>query len=68
MNRVQHTGNLIVDAALTSWGFILSWLQWMDLQSLNQGVGMAVGVLTAVLLMYRIYLAHEEATEQEDSS
>ena len=68
MSRAQQTGNLIVDAALTSWGFILSWLQWMDLQSLNQGIGIAVGVLTAVLLVYRIYLAHEEATEQEASS
>ena len=68
MSRIQHTGNLIVDATLTSWGFIVAFLQWVDLETLNNGIGLLVGLLTAVLLVYRIFLAHEEATEQEAHS
>jgi len=46
------------------WGAVVSWMQWLDLAALNEGVGIAVGALTIVLLLYRITLAHLELEDE----
>jgi len=53
------------DLILMVWSVVVSWMQWLDLATLNEGLGAAVAALTMILLIYRIKLAHEEVTEQE---
>jgi len=60
----HQSGNVLIDCALMVWSWIIAALQWMDLQTLNSGVGIGVGVLTIILLCYRIYLAHLEVTQE----
>jgi hypothetical protein len=43
-------------------------MQWLDLAALNEGVGIAVGALTIVLLLYRITLAHLELEEETEEA
>jgi len=57
----------IVDLIYLTWGVVVSWMQWLDLATLNEGLGAAVAALTIVLLMYRIYLAHQEAVQAEET-
>lgn len=65
MQSPQQTGNVVVDGLLAVWGAFVSILQYADLQQLNQGAGVIVAALTAILLIYRIALAHFELTDEE---
>ena len=49
-----------------AWGAIVSWVQWLDLATLNEGAGLAVALLTIILLLYRIGLAHIEITDEQE--
>lgn len=54
------------DLLFMLWGVVVSWMQ-LDLATLNEGVGAAVGVLTIILLLYRIGLAHIELTDEKEA-
>lgn len=62
----QPTTDPITDLAMMVWGVVVSWMQWLDLATLNEGLGAAVAALTIILLLYRITLAHEEVTEGQE--
>jgi len=55
----------ITDLVYLIWGVVVSWLQWLDLATLNEGLGAGVAALTIILLLYRISLAHLELTDEE---
>jgi uncharacterized membrane protein required for colicin V production len=48
---------------LMAWGSLLTVAQSLGVGALNAYLGVAVGVATLVLLVYRILLAHEEYTD-----
>ena len=54
MDRVPKTGHPVVDALLMAWGAIYSALSWSALNVVETGVGITVGILTCVLLIFRI--------------
>jgi len=58
----------LTDLIYLIWGAVVSWMQWLDLAALNEGVGIAVGALTIVLLLYRITLAHLELEEETEEA
>jgi len=64
--REAPRGDPLTDLVYLIWGAIVSWMQWLDLAALNEGVGIAVGALTIVLLLYRIALAHLELEEETE--
>lgn len=56
----------LLDLLWMAWGAIVSWVQWLDLATLNEGAGLAVALLTIILLLYRIGLAHIEITDEQE--
>jgi hypothetical protein len=61
-------GDPITDLFYLIWGTLVSWMQWLDLATLNEGLGAAVAFLTIVLLWYRIRLAQEEMEEETEEA
>jgi len=55
------------DLLLMMWGVVVSWMQWLDLATLNEGLGAGVAALTIILLLYRIALAHYELEDEVES-
>ena len=53
----------LIDLVHMAWGFLLSIVQWMGLAQINDSLSAVVALLTIVLLLYRIILAHLEAVE-----
>ena len=53
----------IIDLIHMAWGVLVSIVQWMDLAQINDSLSAVVAILTIVLLLYRIILAHLEAVE-----
>lgn len=66
--REAPRGDPMTDLIYLIWGAVVSWAQWLDLAALNEGVGIAVGALTIVLLLYRITLAHLELEEETEEA
>jgi len=60
-------GSPIFDLLSLMWGTLVTWMQWLDLATLNEGLGAAVAFLTRGLLFYRIAIAHEEVTEETEA-
>jgi hypothetical protein len=65
--REAPKGDPLTDLIYLLWGAIVSWMQWLDLAALNEGIGIGVGALTIVLLLYRIALAHLELEEETEA-
>ena len=66
MDRAPKTGHPIVDALLMVWGAIVSVLSTTALNVVETGVGITVGILTCVLLIFRIlkvYMGIQEVYE-----
>jgi len=63
MERAPRTGWPALDSMLMAWGSLLTVAQSLGVGALNAYLGVAVGVATLVLLVYRILLAHEEYTD-----
>jgi hypothetical protein len=66
MDRPPRTGHVLIDTLMILWGWFVSAIQYADLEAINTGIGGVVGVLSAILLLYRIHLAHEEATQDDE--
>jgi len=60
-------GSPIFDLLSLIWGTIVTYVQWLDLATLNEGLGATVAFLTIVLLFYRIALAHLELEEETEA-
>jgi len=60
-------GSPIFDLLSLIWGTIVTWMQWLDLATLNEGLGAGVAALTIILLLYRIALAHYELEDEVES-
>lgn len=65
--REAPKGDPMTDLIYLVWGAFVSWMQWLDLAALNEGIGIGVGALTIVLLLYRIALAHIELEEEAET-
>ena len=66
MDRVPKTGHPVLDALLIVWGAMYSALSWSALNVVETGVGITVGILTCVLLIFRIlkvYMGIQEVYE-----
>jgi len=67
LTRQPPSADPVTDFMLMVWGVIVSWSQWLDLATLNEGMGAAVAALTIILLVYRIALAHYELEDEVET-
>ena len=65
--RQTSASNPFADLILLVWGALVSVIQTLDIGTLNQGLGVIVGALTVILLVYRISLAHIELVDETDA-
>jgi len=63
--ETRRAGDGVLDLMWMLWGVLVSWMQWLDYSAINKGAGLGVALLTIVLLLYRIALAHKELTDDE---
>jgi len=65
--RRPPSADPFTDLLLMMWGVVVSWMQYLDLATLNEGLGAGVAALTIILLIFRIVLAYQELEEEMES-
>lgn len=65
-NEIPQTGYPVIDSILMVWSALYSVAQTIGIGTVDQGIGVGVGLLTAILLIYRIALAHDELFETNE--
>jgi len=66
-DEVPRTGYPLIDSLLMVWSALYSVAQTIGLGAVDQSIGVGAGVLTIILLVYRIALAHIELTEETEA-
>ena len=64
MDRVPKTGHPIADTLILLWSAAVSLVSLVPLDLVEAGVGIMVGVLTCVMLVYRILQLREDLQEE----
>lgn len=65
MDRTPKTGHPIVDTLLLLWSAIVSVASIIPFKVVEAGVGVTVGVLTCIMLIYRILQIRADLQEEE---